>query len=90
MVKKGHTHLRIRTGKKHSRAFKTLTLKHSQISRKILKTLKTPLTSTPLILLSMDIWLVATSNQIVTGGSKLKQNLQKNKVVTRKTPFYLS
>ena len=37
----------------------------------------------------MDILVIAISNQIVTRGSKLKQNLQKNKVVTRKTPVFV-
>ena len=35
----------------------------------------------------MDIWVVGTSNQFFIEVLKLKQNFQKNKVVTGKTPF---
>ena len=35
----------------------------------------------------MDIWVVGISNQLLKVVLKLKQNFQKNKVVTGKTPF---
>ena len=35
---------------------------------------------------NMDIWVVGTSNQLFL---KLKQNFQKNNVVTGKTPFFM-
>ena len=39
----------------------------------------------------MDIWVVGTSNQInsMYEVPKLKQNFQKRKVVTDKTPFFV-
>ena len=40
---------------------------------------------------NMDIWVVGTSNQLfIKSILKLKQNLQKNKVVTSKTPFFVT
>ena len=33
----------------------------------------------------MNIWVVGTSNQFFIRGIKLKQNFQKNKLVTGKT-----
>ena len=39
---------------------------------------------------NMSIWVVDTSNQVFIGAVlKLKQNFQKNKVVTGKTPFFV-
>ena len=38
---------------------------------------------------NMDIWVVGTSNQRLIRVLKLKQNFQKNKVVTCKTPFFV-
>ena len=35
----------------------------------------------------MGVWAVGTLNQLFKRGIKLKQNFQKNKVVTGKTPF---
>ena len=39
--------------------------------------------------MNMDIWVVGTLNQLFIGIFKLKQNFQKNKVVTGKTPFFV-
>ena len=38
---------------------------------------------------NMDIWIVDRSNRPVVRGFKLKQNLQKNKIVNGKTPFFV-
>ena len=50
---------------------------------------KAPLIETPALTKStnMGIWVVGTTNQLFV--LKLKQNFQKNKVVTGKTPFFL-
>ena len=37
----------------------------------------------------MGIWVVGTSNNSLKEVFKLKQNLQKNKIVTGKIPFFV-
>ena len=37
--------------------------------------------------MNINIWVVGTSNQLFEDVIKLKQNFQKNKVVTGKSPF---
>ena len=53
---------------------------------------KSPSNKTPALTKSMstDIWVVGTLNQLFKKEVlKLKQNPQKNKVVTDKTPFFV-
>ena len=39
--------------------------------------------------MNMDIWVVGTSNQLISRGFKLKQNFQKKKVITGKTSLFV-
>ena len=39
--------------------------------------------------INMDTWVAGTSNQLFKEVLKLKQNFQKNKVVTGKAPFFV-
>ena len=52
---------------------------------------KAPSNKTPALTksMNMDIWVVGTSNQLIISPLKLKQNFQKYKVVTGKTPFFV-
>ena len=38
---------------------------------------------------NMGIWVIGTSNQLFIRVPRMKQNFQKNKVVTAKTPFFV-